>query len=467
MKLSFVSACFAAFTWMAHGAELTIDWSRTNGILRALHGINKGPLPAGGFFDLTEQLRALGIPFTRLHDCHWPNPDVVDIHAVFPDFSRDPSRPESYDFVRTDEYLAAIQRTGAQIIYRLGESIEHEKTKRFVHPPADAKKWAEICLGIIRHYNDGWANGYRYGIRYWEIWNEPENRPAMWTGTDEQFMALYAMTASAIKARFPQLKVGGPGFGYTGEILQGELRAGGLLTNFLAICRRESLPLDFLSWHCYTDDPEELGFRARGVRRILDAQGFVNVESHLNEWNFLPGHTWQPISKTSGTPDSRQRFYAEMASAQGAAFIVAALIRLQDAPVDVCNLFHGEAGAFGLFSEHGVPQKNYYALRAFSELLHTPRRLTVHGDRALSVAAGLGIGGDKAAVLISNLDRPQSELILSLTNLPWHEPADVHVRVLDGAHDFDDPPGSIFDGRFLRFTLRRPAVAFVSIQRRR
>ena len=100
---------------------MQVDFARTNGVFRALHGVNKGPLGAGGLMDLTEQHRALGIPFTRLHDCHWPNPDVVDIHVLFPDFNADPEKPESYDFTLTDEYLAAIRATGAQIVFRLGE----------------------------------------------------------------------------------------------------------------------------------------------------------------------------------------------------------------------------------------------------------------------------------------------------------------------------------------------------------
>ena len=179
---------------------IEVDFGTTNGVIRPLHGVNKGPLVAGGLMDLTEQHRALGIPFTRLHDCHWPNPDVVDIHAIFPDFAADPAKPGSYDFAATDEYLAAIRATGSEIVFRLGESIEHTKTKRFVHPPKGAGKWAAICLGIIRHYNEGWAGGFRYGIRYWEIWNEPENRPAMWTGTDEEFLRLYSTAARAIKS---------------------------------------------------------------------------------------------------------------------------------------------------------------------------------------------------------------------------------------------------------------------------
>ena len=41
-------------------------------------------------------------------------------------------------------------------------------------PPKDPEKWARICEHIIRHYTEGWADGYHYNIRYWEIWNEPE-----------------------------------------------------------------------------------------------------------------------------------------------------------------------------------------------------------------------------------------------------------------------------------------------------
>ena len=45
-------------------------------------------------------------------------------------------------------------------------------------------------------------------------------------------------------------------------------------------------------------------------------KGFTDTENHLNEWNYLPGNTWEPISK-SATPDARQPFYGEMAGAPG------------------------------------------------------------------------------------------------------------------------------------------------------
>jgi hypothetical protein len=129
------------------------------------------------------------------------------------------------------QYLSATRQTGAN---RLPcESIEHTSKKRFAHPPADAAKWADVCLGIIRHYNEGWAKGFRHDIRYWEIWNEPENRPAMWSGTDQNYFRLYRVAVGAIKKRYPHLKVGGPAVGASGQFVNGEFRATAFVTNFL------------------------------------------------------------------------------------------------------------------------------------------------------------------------------------------------------------------------------------------
>ena len=463
VPVAFAMVAMSVGARAASGVEVRVDFSRTNGVIRPLHGINRGPLVAGGLIALTADQRRLKIPFTRLHDSHWPNSDVVDIHAVFPDFARTATNPESYDFRRTDEYVAAVRETGARIVYRLGESIEHDAVKRFVHPPLDAGKWADVCMGIIRHYNEGWANGFRYGIRYWEIWNEPENRPACWTGTDEQFLSLYAIASRKIKARFPTLAVGGPAFGYTGEVRAGQFVPGGLLTNFLAVCRRESLPLDFLSWHCYTDDVNDLIVRARGLRTLLDENGFTNTESHLNEWNYLPGKSWTALSKSS-TPEVRRDFYQRMAGPDGAAFIVSALIELQNVPVDMCNLFHGETGPFGIFDEGGVRQKNYFALLAFAELLNT-RRVATEGNASLQAIGGVNEEQGRAAVLLSNRVEAQGTVQVNCANLPWRTESAWRVRVVDAAHDLDEVTDARIEGTRVAFTLRRPAVALITIER--
>ncbi len=174
---------------------IQVDFDKVIGTIKPLNGVNRGPVAGGGRVQVIDQQKALGLHSIRTHDSHWPNSDVIDIHALFPDFNADPANPESFDFPLTDEYIAAILKTGAKVIYRLGETIEHTSKKRYVHPPKDDDKWAQICRGIIRHYNEGWAHGFHYGIEYWEIWNEPENRPVMWTGDDAQFLRLYQVAA--------------------------------------------------------------------------------------------------------------------------------------------------------------------------------------------------------------------------------------------------------------------------------
>ena len=181
-------------------AVVTADFSRkTRERIKPLHGVNNSPLSLGspppGF-------REAGIPFCRLHDTAgaYGGAHYVDIPNVFPDFDADPAKPESYDFAFTDAYLTQLHAAGTEIFYRLGVTIEnHYGIKGYHnHPPADPEKWAEICAGVVRHYNHGWAHGFRFGIRYWEIWNEPEN-PPMWSGTKEEYFHLYRVASIRLK----------------------------------------------------------------------------------------------------------------------------------------------------------------------------------------------------------------------------------------------------------------------------
>jgi xylan 1,4-beta-xylosidase len=138
--------------------HFTVNFAERCGSFRQLHGANNGPRNWGGLTDLSPFHRELAFPYIRLHDSHWPNPDVVDIDAVFPNFDADPSAADSYTFDRTDNYLQAIIDNGSKIIYRLGHGIEHTVRKYHTKPPLNYAHWAEIAVGIIRRYNDGWAN---------------------------------------------------------------------------------------------------------------------------------------------------------------------------------------------------------------------------------------------------------------------------------------------------------------------
>jgi xylan 1,4-beta-xylosidase len=447
-------------------AELTIDFSQTNGLIRPLHGVNLGPLCYRGMVDLSAYHRELGVPLTRLHDVVWVNYDAVDVSTIFRDFRNDPASPDNYDFAATDDYIAAVVKTGSSVVYRLGESIEHTPRKYRVHPPKDFSKWADICCAVIRHYNEGWAGGFHYDIRYWEIWNEPENQPAMWTGTDDQYFELYEVAAKAIKAHWPNLKVGGPSLGYTGEFKDRQFKPGDFLVRFLTRCRDRQVSLDFFSWHGYTSEPSDYARRARALRQVLDAHGFQKTESHLNEWNYLPNEDWRPMMK-EGQGVTRERWSAEMGGPKGAAFASWTLISLQDAPVDAANFYTAEVQMFGMFSLNGVPRKNYYAFKAFRGLLDTPRRVRTPPCDAghVAVCAGLDSANARATILLSNFNAPDSETDLVLRGLPWRAQACFELYLVDASHDLQlVRKGTLqTDERLELDELKAPSVALLKL----
>lgn len=71
---------FCAFA-QSQKIEINVDVSSVVGQIRPLHGVNGGTLHSGDTLDLSDAHRQLQVPLTRLHDCHWPNADVVDIHG--------------------------------------------------------------------------------------------------------------------------------------------------------------------------------------------------------------------------------------------------------------------------------------------------------------------------------------------------------------------------------------------------
>jgi len=137
--------------------------------------------------------------------------------------------------------------------------------------------------------------------------------------------------------------------------------------------------------------------------------------------------------------EARQQFYERMAGAAGAAFVTTALLELQDAPVDVCNLFHGELGGFGLFNEHGVPQKNYHALRAFSTLLATPRRVETRGSipGRLALIAGVKTNATAATILVCNFGSAQTTFRLSIANIPWTSRTKLETRLVSATDNLE------------------------------
>lgn len=271
--------------------EIKIDLSQKGVKIKPMNAVNNGPTAPSVRLSHTtfDAYKAANIPYARNHDASfftgYGGEHTVDVHRIFKNFDADENNSENYIFEPTDEYIKTTLAAGTKIFYRLGASIEHGY-KYGTRVPKDFAKWARICEHIIRHYNEGWANGFEYGIEYWEIWNEPDcrNRDGSnpcWQGTEEQFIELYATAANYLKEKFPNLKIGGPAFCGPWK--------GGFKDKFLDYVAQNNVTLDFYSFHWYGKTVEDIVDAFREGRNELDKRGLKKAETILNEWNYIKG----------------------------------------------------------------------------------------------------------------------------------------------------------------------------------
>ncbi len=350
---------------------INIDRGQPCGTVRALHGMNLGaPITVEKTsVAISKALTRLEVPLTRMHDCPLNNPGMrlVDIPCIFPFFDLDPSKPENYYFTQTDDYFKNCLDCGTKIMYRLGVSIELSQNHYWTKPPKDYKKWAEICAQIIRHYNEGWADGFHWNIEYWDIWNEADAEiPHLWDGKWSEFVKFYIEVAKILKGYFPHLKIGGP------SMTKFNMRDESVAREFLAGCQAAEAPLDFFSWHQYSDKPHKIIQSPARAKALLEEYGYGSTELHLTEWHYHLGwgsdcdhHRAMLLGQIMVGPDS-------------AAFLAAVLIGWQDTPLTMGHYYTASnlGGGYGLFEADGTPYCGYYAFEYFKRLVQQSKRIS-------------------------------------------------------------------------------------------
>ncbi|MBO7196824.1 MAG: hypothetical protein J6V80_05845 [Clostridia bacterium] len=275
--------------------DIRVDFTKKCGRIKPLHCINGGPR-SGGYnlpVDFSDEFSAMGVPLVRTAGSagEYGLNQYVNIHCIFPDFTADENLEQSYNFLPTDLYLASIRNTGAGIFFRLGESREPYSKKLYACPPIDPYKWARICEHIVMHYNEGWAGGFKLGIKYWEIWSAPDTAEC-WSGTKQEYFELYRVTANHLRERFPKIKIGA--YGARGFYSLNRLDASEEMKSYVPFMQeffsyitkpQTAAPLDFFTWACYTTSPEEIALHAQYARTHLDGAGLRRTRSFICEYN--------------------------------------------------------------------------------------------------------------------------------------------------------------------------------------
>ncbi|MCG9793176.1 GH39 family glycosyl hydrolase [Flavobacterium algicola] len=272
--------------------------------------------------------------------------------------------------------------------------------KANITPAEDSfEKWHDMVKAFTQHCVD------RYGREevlswYFEVWNEPNLYKLFWDGSKSQYFELYKQSVMAVRSVDSRFKVGGPSTSnfvpdarFDGEVTNdkvseavfntkniNELQWRGVwIEDFLKYCKKEKLPVDFVSCHPY---PTDYAFnpdtgKGKGLTRFVQStkldlewlnkviakSAFPKVEIHLTEW--------------STSPSSRDEMHDRLPAA---AYIVKSNLDciglanslsywtftdIFEEKGGASSIFHG---GFGMINFQGLVKPSYHAYRMLNQL---------------------------------------------------------------------------------------------------
>ena len=434
-KQVLLAVCLAAVS--CGEAALTADFTNEVGRLNPkLHSAHYAPpFYRRSFINIDSDLKALNLYASRTHDWALFNGGsrIVDTHFVFPLLKRDPSDPAAYNFAATDEAIRLTRNCGMEILYRFGPSIERTSTPHFniIAPKYDGSyaRYADVCSHIVSHYNEGWANGYEWNIPYWEIWNEPDYTGYMWLATEGQnsFAEMFATVLAKVKADHPNVKVGGP------AMTKWSTSTSNFFNTVIAKCKTKGVLPDFVSWHYYGSNIDELTKQPAAVRKWLDSVGCTNTEMIIDEWHY----------NTSGNVDNW--------GVKAAVFNAAVLSRFQYTKLDQAyNYGIGYEGLWGLTDNCAGWNKTYYSLKMFGQVVAGYTRLVkVTNDASVYVLGALSEDKTKGCILVSDYTTNKSALSVTMNGVSAL--SNISCKALDANNNLGTATAA-FSGTTLKIT---------------
>jgi hypothetical protein len=234
--------------------------------------------------------------------------------------------------------------------------------------PSSYEEWERFIEQLVRH-----VNGERkFGVEYWEIGNEVDigergGTPYLFKPAD--YVEYYTHTVQAIRRADPKAKVGGPALGHYDDPIGDAL---------MAHADTGKAPLDFFSFHAYTNNPADIRKRIRSVKsRLARYPQLKNVETWLNEWNMNLGI---PILDPGFQPAfvlTITRLMHEEGLTGGGYYHIRDLVVDPAQFVDILSPpsiakvlrnFNELPIYLGLYDEHGRVRPTYYAFKLLAQL---------------------------------------------------------------------------------------------------
>ena len=356
---------------------------------------------------------------------HYDGFKYVRFHGLFHDdmfvYREDAQGRPIYNFQYVDDLFDRMLQKGVRPFVELSFSPSEMATVKDTtmwwqangSPPRDYNKWAGLVQAFVEHCIA------RYGadeVRKWyfEVWNEPNLQGFFYNGTQKQYFELYKITALTIKKVDPQLRVGGPttsNFDLDRAALK-KAEASGKpfdplkipwkpvwIEDFLAYCKANNLPVDFVSTHPYPQDftidepgmPNGGHFRRsvnstrddlRTLRKIVDASPYPRAQIELTEWSSSPSpldHTHDSLAAGAFIVKTN---LDSIGLVDSLSYWVFTDVFEENRKTD--SIFHG---CFGLINYQEIAKPAFHAYRMMNEL----------GDELLERTDGAIVTRDKAS----------------------------------------------------------------------
>ena len=312
---------------------------------------------------------------------------AVRAHAIFHDdlgVYREVDGNPVHDFAGIDRIYDRLLRIGLRPIVELGFmprdlARDPELTvfayDAIISPPKDWELWAALIVDVTGHLVD------RYGreeVRTWgfEVWNEA-NLDVFWSGTREEYLRLYDVSARAVKSVDPALVVGGPASA-----------AAAWLDDLLAGVARSGAPIDFLSTHTYGNAPLDLRpITARHGRPDL-ALWWTEWGAHATHFNRVHDSVWSAAYLVRGMVSAMGRVDAL------AYWTVSDHFEELGRPAELLH------GGFGLLSVGNLRKPRWWGLWMLEQLRPLRLPVDVDGDGAGDMVDAVATGDDSGGVSV-------------------------------------------------------------------
>lgn len=424
MKSLVVILSSVAFAQVVAATGLTADFTvEKSDFRRALHSSGFAPRITS-FGETFNDVKSLNFEYSRTHDHALVNDGqrIFDVHFIFPLMHLDAKDPNNYFFKATDHAMKRMRDAGLKVFYRLGTSIEHSGPTVHFNSliPEDFDKMAEVFAATVRHYNKGWANGFYWDIKYWEIWNEPNIFNSMWCLPDgdngdgkrelrqKLFVEFFVKCLKRLKSEFPDIKVGGPALA---DYHESYFRA------IFDACKKEGIEPDFVSWHHYGHNLDTNFKAAEELRRLCDSYGFTKCELILNEWHYLGDYSWGGLA--SSDPKDIKKVWHGPASHNGidsSIYTLSHFARFQSSVIDQAY-FYGcsHTGNWGYMNGHKEKYKIWYALKLYAPLAANAAKVCASSNGgSVTTLALKSADGKTGWLLVSDYRGKERELTLDV-----------------------------------------------------